>query len=364
MAFLALAFLIPASLAAGYYFLLSMLGWHRTTAVATAPATRFAVLIPAHDEEIVLPATLAALAEADYPAHLLHVTVIADNCIDRTAEIARTGGVACIEREDRRNRGKGFALAAAIPQVLMRDVDAVLILDADCRVSANLFRELDARFANGADVVQAAVAMGDPRSGTSGLVMATGAEIENAVQAGVDRLCGTVRLRGTGMAFRREVLGRFPWNAFGLAEDAEYGAILRAGGVRVRFVGSARVQNSPPADTADLCQQRRRWREALFVGGRGRIERWLASKPLVLGQLGLAAIVGLLAGPEFAAWAGVLVLLTATVYLRAMVRVGATFRNAFDLWRAPVLVFRLALVTLAGTLRRGQTWDRTPRVAT
>ena len=172
--------------------------------------------------------------------------------------------------------------------------------------------------------------------------------------------------------FRQDVLERHPWRSFGKAEDAEYSAILRRAGVRVTFVPTAALRNTPPTDTAGLCQQRRRWRDALFTDAAGPIDRLLTSKPLILAQLAVTCgVVGLMAllNPgavtlAFAIWAGILVTATMAVYLRAAGRTGATPRAMFGLWRTPAVVGRLACrVTAGGLARRGGASRRTPRAA-
>jgi cellulose synthase/poly-beta-1,6-N-acetylglucosamine synthase-like glycosyltransferase len=364
MPILALLFLIPATVVAVYYAVLTTVGWKNCRrGAAPSPRTTFAVVIPAHDEEEVLGSTLSAVAACDYPPDRVSVLVVADNCADRTAAVATAHGAACVERFDAALRGKGYALAFAIPHALAARPDAVLILDADCRLEPGALRALAAELAAGADAVQAAVTMGDPTAGPAGVVMAVGSEIENGVQAGLSRCGGTVRLRGTGMAFRREVLDRHPWQTFGLAEDAEYGAVLRRAGIRVRFVPDAVVRNTPPAGVADLCQQRERWRAALFVAGAGLFDRLTTSKPLILAHLAVTVLVVAFASAEFFAWSLTLVGLTGLVYARAIRRAGVPPRAALGLWRTPAIVARLAWVTAGGLVSRGGAWVRTPRVA-
>ena len=361
--------LVPATIAAVYYFTLTAIGWHRVRhGLATPPRTRFVILVPAHDEELCLSHTLATIRESDYPAELLRVLVVADNCTDRTATVARSAGFECLERHDLMRRGKGFALSLGLPHALTDSPDAVLILDADCRLDRFALRRLSQELERGAEAVQAAVVLGDPNAGASGLVMAVGSTIENGLQAGQSRLGSSVRLRGTGMAFRREVLEHCPWTAFGLTEDAEYAATLREAGVRVRFVPEAVVTNSPPVGVEALCRQRERWRDALFVSGTGLRERLLASKPLVLAQLVATACVVFGASAwvpsGFVIWVGVLLAMTACVYLRALRRCGTSMRAVAGLWRTPLIVARLAWVTLGGFVSRAGTWERTERMAT
>jgi hypothetical protein len=197
-------------------------------------------------------------------------------------------------------------------------------------------------------------------------VSAVGSVIENAVSAGKCRLGGSAALRGSGMAFTRGLLERHPWRAFGLTEDAEYGADLAAAGVRVRFLPDVEMRGEVPADAATLAKQRTRWRAALYDGGPGLLARWLASKPLVLAHL--AATVAVVAGLAawlpgaiwFAAWAAVLVGLTGVVYVRAVRRAGG---SQAGLAAAAGIAARLAWVTLAGTADRGRPWERTKRLA-
>jgi cellulose synthase/poly-beta-1,6-N-acetylglucosamine synthase-like glycosyltransferase len=94
---------------------------------------RFCIIIPAHNEELVLAGTLQSLKESRYPADLYDVVVVADNCTDTTAEIARSFGAVVMERADLSRRGKGYALEWAIQQLLAgsETADAFVIVDAD-----------------------------------------------------------------------------------------------------------------------------------------------------------------------------------------------------------------------------------------
>ena len=101
----------------------------KSVSVSSSPSTRFGIVIPAHNEETILRATLDSCRAIDYPGDLFSVFVVADNCSDSTAELARQSGVACLERFDSDHRGKGYALAWAFPQVLESGVDAIVVLD-------------------------------------------------------------------------------------------------------------------------------------------------------------------------------------------------------------------------------------------
>ncbi|HEX4612258.1 MAG TPA: glycosyltransferase family 2 protein [Urbifossiella sp.] len=303
------------------------------------------VLIPAHDEERTLPAALHSLKAQDYPPDRIRVVVVADNCRDDTAAVAAACGAAVVIRTDPSRKGKGYALAAGFDAIRDEPFDVVLILDADCLLSSTALREMTATFATGAEVVQAVVRSRNAEDGAAGLVAAVGAAVDAAVAAGLDRIGRTGRLRGTGMAFRRSVLGRVRWATGSPVEDAEYDRQLRAAGVRVRYCAGAEVQASAPARVADLCRQRLRWAAAGPAG----------SKPLGLALTALAIVACLVSG-EFVAWAGVLALLVAAVYVPAAVGLGLNRRRLGLLFATPVVVARLAVVAVVGWLKPVGGW--------
>src|SRR6516164_5187066 len=143
---LCLVLLVPAVLCCTYYLFLAavaLLARERPRPQGVNATHTFALLIPAHDEEAALPATLRACAALDYPRDRYKVYVIADNCTDRTAQVAAEAGAVVLERRDIERRGKGHALAWALERVLPERPDAVVVLDADCRPDAHALRAFD-----------------------------------------------------------------------------------------------------------------------------------------------------------------------------------------------------------------------------
>jgi hypothetical protein len=265
-------------LSAGY--LLSMvaaawLGRRRGAGGPTdAPALRFIVLIPAHDEESALPDTLDAVAALDYPRDLVEVVVIADNCSDGTAALARAHGAIVLERRSG-ERGKGAAVAWALDQVAGHAHDAVLFLDADCIASANLLRAIESRMRAGARAAQAAYVVANPtESWPSALRFASFSMINTVRPWGRDVLGLSAGILGTGFAIDRSVLHRYGWRAFSLTEDSEYHLQLLRAGIRVRFAPEARVSSPMPTSLRASHAQHARWESgklAMLRGGGPRL---------------------------------------------------------------------------------------------
>ena len=111
----------------------------------------FVTIVPVHDEEQSLPATLASLAAARFEPQP-EILVVADNCSDRTAEVAAAHGATVLVRDDPDRRGKGFALELAVATLAARaqPPDAVVFVDADTTVSRNLFEAISERLEAGA----------------------------------------------------------------------------------------------------------------------------------------------------------------------------------------------------------------------
>ena len=114
------------------------------------PESRFLVLIPAHNEERVIGDIIRNLEEMDYPRELYDYYVIADNCTDRTAEVARKAGARVIEtRKETPDAptGKPIALRKALDSLgdYRTRYDLMMVFDADNLMDTNMFREVNSQ---------------------------------------------------------------------------------------------------------------------------------------------------------------------------------------------------------------------------
>jgi cellulose synthase/poly-beta-1,6-N-acetylglucosamine synthase-like glycosyltransferase len=121
-----------------------------------APQKRFALLVAAHNEEVVIGKIIESLQDIEYPKDMYDIFVIADNCSDKTAEIARRYNVNVCERNVPDKRGKGYALEWMFNKIFKMDkyYDAIAIFDADNLVSKNFLNEMNYKLVQGYKVVQ------------------------------------------------------------------------------------------------------------------------------------------------------------------------------------------------------------------
>ncbi len=240
----------------------------RTYAAAGRPVVRFLILVPAHNEEALLPSTLQSLFRLDYPRDLYAVHVVADNCDDRTAEIARNEGAQVHERHEPALRGKGYALRWLLDRLWASGEphDAIVMLDADSVVTPNFLSAMAARLDRGERVIQCYYAVRDPgRSWGTGIRYAALAAVHYLRPSARMALGGSAGLKGNGMVFAADVARRFRWSE-SLAEDIEYHMQLILAGERVTFAPEAVVYAEMPGTLKGSQTQNVRWE-------RGRLEQ-------------------------------------------------------------------------------------------
>jgi cellulose synthase/poly-beta-1,6-N-acetylglucosamine synthase-like glycosyltransferase len=249
-------------------------GQHRARAAA-APSMTIAVLIPAHDEERLIGATVRSACAARYPSGLSSVHVVADNCSDRTAEIAAANGA--IVHEHQFPGGKGAALAHVIRRLGEdgRPPGAVAIVDADTLIDPEFLVEIAARLESGDVAVQGYYAVRDPTTSPVTALRAAALAVRHYLRPlARTSIGGSSGLYGNGMAFRYDVAAAHDWSSH-LTEDIEMQLELLLGGARIAFAPAAVVAAEMP-DTLDAATtQNQRWE-------RGRVELLRAYLPRLL----------------------------------------------------------------------------------
>jgi cellulose synthase/poly-beta-1,6-N-acetylglucosamine synthase-like glycosyltransferase len=228
----------------------------RTTSESLVPLT---VLVPAHDEENGIVATLFGILRQLHDGDRL--VVVADNCRDRTAALARSAGAEVVERFDEERRGKGFALDAGIRYLEKMPPEIVIVMDADCCPQPGALDRLrDAVVASGRPV-QARYLMKAPADATMDFAVAEFAFlVKNQVRpSGMAKLGLPCQLTGTGMAFPWALLSRTHLAHANLVEDMKLGLDLARAGHPPQFLEDAVVTSLFPYSAEGAKSQRRRW---------------------------------------------------------------------------------------------------------
>lgn len=225
--------------------------------------SRFLILIPAHNEELLLGGVLDQLRALSYPASHATVAVIADNCGDRTAEVARQHGATVFERTDPVLRGKGQALNWAMRERLAGGAiayDAVVILDADSVVNPDFLWFMDEALAGGAEALQGYYGVQNPlEHWRTSMMTVSLAAFHFLRPLGRDRLGLPCGLKGNGMCFSRRLVEQFGYPAFSVVEDVELALLYLRQGIRVRFVPGAHVLGQMAVSAGASNTQRARW---------------------------------------------------------------------------------------------------------
>ena len=355
------------------------------------PSHFIAILIPAHNESGGLRPVLERCMALDYPKELYSVTVIADNCTDSTAQIARECGVTSLERFDDVKRGKGRALEWAIPQVLEHHPDALMILDADCYLDPKSLNACDFELSKGHHAIQIPNLVSNTDASFHSYCQSLARTMENLLFYWPKTKLGLSSfLLGTGMVLHREILERLPWNCCGLAEDFEYSIRIIANHVKPIFVGDAGLASPFPVNAEQLATQRTRWVfggiqtlwssfgqllyqgvfKHNFIALDAAVSMLYISRPAVFCQVALSGLIGTMCFfliPSL--WSNLLlaiflgaVAIYMTYVMIGVFTLGLTWRRVKLLLCIPLFVIKyFVIVTKSILVSHPTEWERTPR---
>ena len=233
---------------------------------------RLAVLMPSHNEEAIVAGILqdvkSQVQEND------RVIVIADNCEDSTAAVAKSHGAEAFERFDETDRGKAYALKFALEKLEADPPEVVIVVDADCRISSDALAYLSSKAAKLDRPVQGSYIFGEQQDGVaSNNASSFTLWFKNHIRPlGSLRLGMPCQLTGSGMAFPWHVIRKVNVANQSLAEDTTLGLELAYAGHPPTFCPEARIDGHVPKEWGTLVQQRRRWEQ-------GYLESILSNAP-------------------------------------------------------------------------------------
>ena len=246
-----------------YLFSLSLFGLRRKKEhKILTPEKSFAILVPAHNEELVIAETVHSVLAVNYPRDLVEVFVVADNCTDGTAAAAEAAGATVLVRDDPENRGKPHAIRFAMRTALAdpRAFDAVVVVDADNVVSQNLLTEFNSRLLKGEKVIQAYLDTKNPDDTWITWMYAISYWITaRYIQLGPSQAGLPCQLGGTGYCIRTDVLREHGWDVTALTDDLEYTMKLILVGINPTWAHDAIIYDEKPLTMKSSMRQRLRW---------------------------------------------------------------------------------------------------------
>ena len=359
---------------------------HRKREIPDGRHPRVAVLVPAHDEALVIGETLRRVREQLASGDRL--LVVADNCSDDTAKLAAEAGAEVVERFDARRRGKGYALDFGVNALQADPPEVLVVVDADCDVGPGAIERIARVSHDSGRPVQALYLMRAPSSAGIGRKVSELAWlVKNYVRPlGGHRIGMPCQLMGTGMAFPWESVHAASLATGHLAEDVLFGINLARAGTPPLFCPDALVTSEFAASETGARSQRQRWEHGnlglivshaprLFALGVSRRDAQLiglaldlAVPPLALLTLAVAVVVLASAVVAYLSMGAKPLVVSAavmaslvTAVLLSWARYGRGIVSLGQLAFAPIYALRKIPVYVGFLTRRQVEWVRTRR---
>ena len=223
---------------------------------------KFMAIIPAHNEEMVIGNLIESLKNQDYDKDLYDIYVIADNCTDNTALIAKEAGAIVYKRFDETKKTKGYALNWFLKQKIEEnaDYDAFFVFDADNIVDKNFIKVMNKKLCQGEEVVQGYKDIKNPK--------------DSWISAGYAFFYWTMHrfyhlaryniglsplLNGTGFMVKFDLIKEKGWDTVTLTEDIEFSLKQIIQGRKLGWATDAIVYDEQPEKFVASWKQRSRW---------------------------------------------------------------------------------------------------------
>ena len=245
----------------GYYFVTALMSWRRPMDYGKHPArTRFAVLIAARNEELVIGSLINSLLTQNYPPELYDVYVIPNNCTDHTAQAAAGFGAKVLECTVP-VKSKGEVMRFAYHQLAGQGYDAFCVFDADNVAHPDFLKEMNNAYCAGARAAQGYRDSKNPYdtafSGCYSIYYWMMNRFHNNGKAGLGL---SAMLGGTGFMVSAAALEKMGgWRTQTISEDLEMSVQLAMAEVKIHWVPKAITYDEQPLSYETSVKQRRRW---------------------------------------------------------------------------------------------------------
>lgn len=224
---------------------------------------KYAIMVAARNEETVIGNLIESIRAQDYPSHLIEIFVVADNCTDNTASMARKYGAVCYERQDSERCTKGYALQFLVEQIKndygIESFEGYFVLDADNLLKKDYISRMNDSFDAGEKIV---TSYRNSKNFDDNWLSASYA-IHWLRTARTEHRARSIfhlasRIQGTGFLFANEII-KNGWNYVRLTEDRSFCADCVANGYRISYNHEAVFYDEQPTDIKIAMRQRIRW---------------------------------------------------------------------------------------------------------
>lgn len=222
----------------------------------------FMIIIPAHNEENVIENLILSIKNQHYPKELFDIYVIADNCNDATADIAKRLGATVMHRNDPVNKTKGFAIRWFISRIISKEVkyDAFCVFDADNIVEKDFLNNINDKLCRGFNIVQGYRDIKNPTDSWVSSGYAIFYWIMNRFYHFARYTIGfSPLINGTGFVVKFDRIIPDGWNTISLTEDIEFSLINISAGEKIGWARDAVIYDEQPVDFSTSWYQRERW---------------------------------------------------------------------------------------------------------
>lgn len=224
---------------------------------------KYAVLIAARNEQTVIGNLIESINNQDYPRELIEVFVVADNCTDDTAQIAREHGAKCYERFDDQRKTKGYALQYLVERIRedygIEAFEGYFVFDADNLLKEDYITRMNESFDAGEKII---TSYRNTKNFDDNWISASYAihwlrtiRHEHRIRSVLNL---ATRIQGTGFLFANELI-KDGWNYTSLTEDRAFCADAVVKGYRISYNDQAEFYDEQPIDIKIAMRQRIRW---------------------------------------------------------------------------------------------------------
>ncbi len=245
-----------------YFFITGMFGFKNFSKKLYKnhkPKHKFAILIAARNEELVIGQLVKSLVKQKYPDDLYDIYVIPNNCTDDTDKVAKKAG-AKILKCTIPTKSKGEVLNFAFDKLKNEKVDAYVVFDADNIVHEDYLAKMNNALCEGHKVAQCLRDSKNPSdnwlSGSYSIFYWVQNFFFNKARM---QLNGSASINGTGFMIKKEIIDEYGFNTFSLTEDVEFTAQCALNHIKIVFVEEAITYDEQPLRFKDSWKQRKRW---------------------------------------------------------------------------------------------------------